>query len=186
LPSCFLNDKQSPCALRESIVNGGARWLALRNCGVHIAITDWDLSATEVQAATADKDRQDFGMNRSLLGDNICRFREFRTAASTAAIVRKTQLRKSSNNSGRICNRAISRRRSRTLRRFSRTSRIKQRNSDSSRSGSNAASQLFEQVGQELQSGNLSFAQQTFSSLRQELSQPTTSTSSTSSLSITA
>ena len=102
LPSCFLNDKQSPCALRESIVNGGARWLALRNFGVHIAITDWDLSATEVQAATADKDRQDFGMNRSLLGDNICRFREFRTAASTAAIVRKTQLRKSSNNSGRI------------------------------------------------------------------------------------
>jgi hypothetical protein len=33
----------------------------LRNLGVHIAATDWDLSATEVQAATADKDRQDFG-----------------------------------------------------------------------------------------------------------------------------
>jgi soluble cytochrome b562 len=42
-------------------------------------------------------------------------------------------------------------------------------------SGASAISQLFDQLGQALQSGNLSTAQQAFSSLQQELQQPSQS-----------
>jgi len=60
-------------------------------------------------------------------------------------------------------------------------------------SGSSAISQLFEQLGQALQSGDLSTAQSLFSSMQQELSQSnglsstqTPSTSSSSSISVSA
>jgi outer membrane protein assembly factor BamD (BamD/ComL family) len=73
-----------------------------------------------------------------------------------------------------------------TIRQDLKNQAAQQQNNQSSGGGSKAASQLFEQLGQELQSGNLSSAEQTFSALQQEFSQPTTSTSSTSSLSIAA